>query len=196
MHHDVLHGGEGATAGAEGREVAHEHAPIPVDLHRRERQEDGRLRLGRQPLFDVRLETTEQAALQQPVQLAHQTWVDCSQLRIDGGVEELGRREDIGEQKVEQRPQLMQVVLDRRTGQEQTALRGQLAQDHREARVLIFESVRFVDNEAAPLHLLERCRLRAHRLVRRETHVVLALAQSLNLQGPLVLGAVQLEHAQ
>ena len=199
VHHDVLHARRAHLLARRGerRQVAQQHAPVQVHLHRRERQVDRRLRLGRQPLFDVRLQPAEQAALQQPVQLADERLVDVARLRVEGGVEKVGGREDIGEEEVEQRPQLMQVVLDRRARQQQPARRPYLAEEPRELRVLILEAMRLVDDEASPAHLLERRDLRRHRLLGRQAHVVVARRhERLALLRALVLGAVQHKDAQ
>ena len=66
VHDDVLHRrhtGSGLAVAGKGAQVPHEHLAVPLGLHRREGEEDLGLGLGRQTLFDVRFEPSQEAAL-------------------------------------------------------------------------------------------------------------------------------------
>ena len=66
-----------------------------------------------------------------------------------------GVLEDVGEQEVEQRPQLVQVVLQRRAGDQQALLAVEHAYGFAELRVLVLDAVRVVDDQVLPRELLE-----------------------------------------
>lgn len=53
----------------------------------------------------------------------------------------LGGLEDVGEDEVQERPELVEVVLERRAGDEEAVLREEGANDLRELGVLVLETM-------------------------------------------------------
>ena len=105
-------------------------------------------------------------------------------LEVEEFVESVGGLENLGHQEVEERPQLVEVILrvtqrsemdlQRRAGEEEAVFDGELAQDGGELAVLVLHAMRLVDDDVAtrePLHahappgnatersLLDDCRL-------------------------------------
>jgi hypothetical protein len=67
-------------------------------------------------------------------------------VEVEPLVELLGGREHLGQQEVEQRPELVQVILQRRARQQQAVLRVQRSNRHGELRCLVLQAVRFVND--------------------------------------------------
>ena len=87
----------------------------------------------------------------------------CRNLRTIGLINRLSSRllaeprvkvgniaEDVWQQEVEERPELVQVVLERGPGDEQTSSRVEQANDLGEDRVDILDSVRLVNDDVFP----------------------------------------------
>lgn len=53
----------------------------------------------------------------------------------------------------------MQIVLQRRSGDEQTVHGLKFTHDLGKFALFVFDSVRFVDNQVSPMEFLERCLL-------------------------------------
>ena len=85
-----------------------------------ERARDERLELGRQRLRNVLLEAAQHEQLQQLVRVLQRGALELGLADVEGLIEGLGRREDLAVEQVEQRPQLGQVVLQRRAGEQQS----------------------------------------------------------------------------
>lgn len=104
--------------------------------------------LGRQARLDIRLEATEHERAKDLVQLGDHALLRLHivNVEVEPLVELLGGREHLGQQEVEQRPELVQVVLQRRACQQQAVLRVQRSNSQRELRSLVLQTVRFVDD--------------------------------------------------
>uniref|UniRef100_A0AAG5DLD8 Uncharacterized protein n=1 Tax=Anopheles atroparvus TaxID=41427 RepID=A0AAG5DLD8_ANOAO len=158
-------------------DVLHQDLGVPVALHLRQADEDLHLLLRQQPLLDLGLEPPQQERLQHGVQPLDQRVVVHALVRVEPAVEVIGAVEDVRQQEVEQRPELVQVVLQRRTGQQQPVGGLELAQDLRQLRLFVLDAVRLVDHHVAPVEPLERRLLADAHLVRRDAHVPLARRQ-------------------
>lgn len=70
-----------------------------------------------------------------------------------------------GQDEVEQRPELLEVVLQRRSGDEEPSSRVENSDDLTEKRVDVLDSVRLVDDDVLPRELFERRLLSEDHLV-------------------------------
>lgn len=83
--------------------------------------------------------------------------------------------ENIGQQEVQQCPQLVQVVLQRRAGQQQSVLRVEHAHCGTELTRLILQTMCLVDDQVVPGDLGERGLLQVDYLVSSDHHIPLTL---------------------
>ncbi len=144
----------------EGVHVALEDVLVLLALHRRELRVDDELGLGRDGALDVDLDAPEQEGLEDAVQLRDDLLLDLLVLEVEPAVEVLRVGEDVGQQEVEQRPQLVQVVLQRRAREQQLALCLDEPQPLVEARLLVLDAVALVEHDqVGPRVLQQRRRL-------------------------------------
>lgn len=209
LHDDVEQ--LGPVGGAlDGVDVRLEQGAVLVSLHVGHADFEDRLLFGGQRFFDVRLEAAQQEGAQYFVQLGHDLGLIARGVVVGGvgggggsGVarrkpcfKRIGRRKHLGQQKVEQSPQLAQVVLQRRARDQQAVGGVQPLDDGEEHGFLVFDAVRFVDDDVLPFRRQKRGLLLDHHLVRRHAHVERALARHARLLvGALLLGAVKLDRA-
>ncbi len=83
--------------------------------------------LGRQLLLDLCLDASKQEGPENSVQTLDELLVLKAAVFAEPGVEVVCRIEDIGQKEVQQRPELVQVVLQRSARQQQSVLGLQLA---------------------------------------------------------------------
>ncbi len=110
----------------------------------------------------------------------------------------LGRGEDIRQQKVQQGPELVQIVLQRRASQQQSVLGVQHTHGGTELTGLVLQAMRLVDDQIMPGDLGQRRFLQVDDFVRGDDNVPLTLggaAGGLEQLGgdlsTLLLGAVE-----
>lgn len=154
LHHGVHEIGHVGAGGATRQElkVLLENGTIVLLLGVGELDLDDGLLLGREILLDVLLETTQHHRFEQRLQLAH--------LRVGLEIAELlqelaARVELLRLEEVEQREQLLDVVLQRRAREQHLVLDVHVAQALDELAVLVFETMRLVDYHVAPLETAE-----------------------------------------
>jgi len=82
------------------------------------------LLLGQERVLDVELETAQEEGLEYLVELLHHVLLVVLLGKREPRVKVLGRAKDIGQQKVEQGPEFVQVVLERRASDEETVFAG------------------------------------------------------------------------
>ena len=112
-------------------------------------------------------------------------------------VELLAVVEEVRQQKVQQRPQLVEVVLQRRACHEHPVVALEPAHCVTQHRVLILEPVGLVHDDVLEAELLQDALLGVGGLVRRDNHVVLARDHVLLPHArPLLFAPVELEHRQ
>ena len=70
-------------------------------------------------------------------------------------LEHLGVVEHLRKEQVEQRPQLAEIVLQRRPREQQSTVAPELVQVARQSPLAIFQSLRLVDDDVLPVHLAE-----------------------------------------
>ena len=99
------------------------------------------------------------------MQPLHHILLHLARLRVEALVEGLRRSEDLRVEEVEQRPQLVQVVLDGRARQQHAVRRRHGAGDLRKPRVFVLEPVRLIHHEEGPRDLAKRSRLEGEHLV-------------------------------
>lgn len=121
--------------------------------------------LRRHLALDLRLEAPQQKRPQHAVQALDELAADRL-ARLDGARQRVGepvlelrvRRKDVRHQKVHQRPQLHEVVLQRRARDQQPPLRVEAQQRLPALRLPVLDHVRLVEDQVAPLlaaeHLL------------------------------------------
>lgn len=85
----------------------------------------------------------------------------------------LGIVEDIRKEEVEEGPQLVQVVLEGSTRDEEAVGRFEFTDDLGELRFLVLDTVGFIDDHVAPVELLENGTFLHDDLVRGDAHVPL-----------------------
>mmetsp|Transcript_41676 Transcript_41676/g.114833 ORF Transcript_41676/g.114833 Transcript_41676/m.114833 type:complete len:297 (+) Transcript_41676:818-1708(+) len=128
------------------------HLLLPV----REPREQNVLVLFGQADLDVRLEPPQQKRPQDLVELGDDRVLELAlhdlllvvvlgEVEVEPRLERVEVVEDVRQQEVEQRPQLGQVVLQRRAGQEQPEGHGDAAERFRKRRRFILEPVPLVD---------------------------------------------------
>lgn len=88
---------------------------------------------------------------------------------LDGGfevgVEDVGGGEDGRHEEVQKRPEFVEVVLERRTCDEETVLGVELSHDDGERALFVLDAVSLVDHHIEPLHAAQRRLLSQHHLV-------------------------------
>lgn len=90
---------------------------------------------------------------------------------LEVGVKHIGGAEYVGHQKVQQRPQLMQIVLEWGARHQKSILGAQLPHDDAERALLILDAVCFIDDKIGPFHGTQRRLLSQHHLVTRDQHM-------------------------
>ena len=206
--HDDVEQLAAVRAAAERRDVLLQQLLVPRLLHLAHADLEDGLLLWRQTLLDVALDAPQQerpqhlhARLWWPqrarqhggalaageprgarlMQLLHDLCLVAARVAAEPLVEALGAGEDLGQEEVEERPQLVQVVLQRRAGDEEAVGGAEHAHGAREDGVLVLDAVRLVDDDVAPVHLLEEVLLLDDHLVRRDDRVELAGLQEVRL---------------
>lgn len=157
---------------------------------RQGRFEDG-FGLGRNFLGDIGFEPAEEEWAEDFVELIHDSLVRGANVEemLKGG----GFRENVGVQKVEESPQLTEVVLKRRAGDEETTNRIKRAKHGGKLRSFIFEAVGLVDGQQIPRVLSQGGFFNVGDLVRSHNAIEIALSDSLSELGSLFLGRVESE---
>lgn len=98
-------------------DVLHEHLGVPFPLHFAQSHVHFDLLFRQQPLLHLALETSQQERLKHRMQSLHQLIVAKTLIRVEPLVEVVWWIEHVGQQEIEQRPQFVQVILERRAGQ-------------------------------------------------------------------------------
>ena len=101
-------------------------------------------------------------------------------------VELLGITKDFGKEEVEEGPQLVEVVLEGSTGDEDAMLRLHGTNDLAEGRILVLDAMGFIDDEVLPIDLPQWTLLLQNGLVGGNEHIELVLA-GIGILGQLVL---------
>mmetsp|Transcript_24499 Transcript_24499/g.75672 ORF Transcript_24499/g.75672 Transcript_24499/m.75672 type:complete len:292 (-) Transcript_24499:33-908(-) len=187
-------GSSGVVAGAPSHDVDLPEETVAVDVALRlghGREQDG-FGLGGQGLFDVVLQSPEDEGSQEFVELFYDggLGVGVDDLQVEELVEFLRRRKDVREEEIQQRPELVQVVLQRRSGNQEAVLDLELSHGLRELGVFVFDAVRLVHDEHAPAQLHQRRLFQIRHLVGRHHHVpraALVLARQVRLRRLLPL---------
>jgi hypothetical protein len=127
-----------------------------VRAHKPEAARDRVLHLRRQLLGDLALQSAQQKRPQHTVQPVNQLLVGAllalnhTADRIEPLFELALRRKDVRHQKVHQRPELHQVVLQRRAGQQQAVLRLEGQQRLPPLRLEVLDVMRLVEDQVVP----------------------------------------------
>ena len=100
-------------------DVLHQNLGVPIALHLGQPDKDGDFLLGLERLLDIDLEASKQERLEHSVQALHQGVVAQARVCAEPLVEVFGAGEDLWQKEVEQRPELVEVILQRRAGQQE-----------------------------------------------------------------------------
>mmetsp|Transcript_5634 Transcript_5634/g.14077 ORF Transcript_5634/g.14077 Transcript_5634/m.14077 type:complete len:265 (-) Transcript_5634:1604-2398(-) len=160
----------------EGIEVAKEQLLVQLFLHLGHSHHHDGFRLRWETLRDVGLEAPEHEGPQDLVQLRDHVLLGffVVDFEVEPFVELLGGGEDVGEQEVQQGPQLVEVVLEGRSREEQP-IGGPEAPDRgAEHAGVVLEPMGFVDHQVLPGELSEGLALRVAHLVSRHADVPLS----------------------
>mmetsp|Transcript_28062 Transcript_28062/g.89575 ORF Transcript_28062/g.89575 Transcript_28062/m.89575 type:complete len:284 (+) Transcript_28062:979-1830(+) len=167
-----------AEAAAQELLVLLEDGAVVLLLQRRELAVDLRLHLAGQVLLDVALESPQQVALQQPLQLGDAGRVlriaellEEGLLRLEGRV--------LGVYEAQQRVELFHVVLDGRAAEDDLValvVEGRVLEGRVECRACVLKALRLVDDEHADVELAEKGRLAHGHLEGRDHQIHRKLA--------------------
>ena len=106
--------------------------------------------------------------MQQLAAFGNHALVHLPALQVEGLVEPIRVCKELGVEEVEERPELVQVVLERRTGQEQLALALDQPQALVQRRLLILDPMPLIEHEIAPVDAMAEHGLH----VRRVRHLI------------------------
>mmetsp|Transcript_28915 Transcript_28915/g.83963 ORF Transcript_28915/g.83963 Transcript_28915/m.83963 type:complete len:731 (+) Transcript_28915:2411-4603(+) len=141
----------------DGIDIAKQQLLVQLLLDLGHTDHDEGLRLRRQALGNILLDTADHKGTEDVVKLGNHILLGLVivDVKIEPLVELLRGREDVREEEVEQGPQFVQIVLQGSTGQEETV--GRVEASHRLAEHggLVLEAVGLVDDQIAPGELLE-----------------------------------------
>lgn len=159
-------------------------------LHCRHFHSKDLLRLRRQLLDDVLLQPSQHECSQFVVQildlgfLIHVIQIkvvgqlDCRQLNLKVKLTFLGHEE------MHQRQQLLDIVLQRGTGDEQPRCGGEAFQSFVELTLVVLQPMRLVDSKRLPFDLSQLCTIFEDKFVGREQDVELEILQRSKLKLP------------
>mmetsp|Transcript_8845 Transcript_8845/g.30409 ORF Transcript_8845/g.30409 Transcript_8845/m.30409 type:complete len:769 (-) Transcript_8845:151-2457(-) len=195
LHHDVEQPAP-LPRTVDGVDVLLHQVLVPLQLHLAHTNLQDGLLLGGQALLDLCLHPTQQERPQQLVQLVHGLVLLGVRVDLEPLIELFRAGKDVRQQKVEESPELVQVVLQRRTGDQQSVVRVEHPDDPAQQRVLVLDPVRLVDDDVPPVELLQVALLLDDHLVRSHADVELSWRDELLLLlVPLLLVAVELPGA-
>mmetsp|Transcript_12989 Transcript_12989/g.34537 ORF Transcript_12989/g.34537 Transcript_12989/m.34537 type:complete len:211 (-) Transcript_12989:803-1435(-) len=174
LHHNVQQAAA-VYAAVDSVHVFLQQRSVPLLLHLRHTDAQDGLRLRWKSLLHLRLDASQQERAEHLVKLRHNL-----QLRLIRGlsillhpvhveplVEGVRVGEHLGEKEVEQRPQLVQVVLQRRSGEKQLVVRGDGSKFAHQLAVEVLESMALVNDDVLEVVLLQELSVGDHNLVRR-----------------------------
>mmetsp|Transcript_44997 Transcript_44997/g.74558 ORF Transcript_44997/g.74558 Transcript_44997/m.74558 type:complete len:441 (-) Transcript_44997:289-1611(-) len=146
---------------------------VHILLQRGHADKQDELSLGRQVLRHIHLQTTKQEWFQQRAQLLKDfRLLILAVPEIKHRLKIIGRRKQVGQQEIEQTPQLTQIVLQRRASDQQTMIRAKLcAQSATELRCIVLESMRLVDDDVFIVQSTQHCMLNHTNLVRANNDI-------------------------
>ena len=98
-------------------------------------------------------------------------------LRIEPGLENLMVVEDLRLEEVEQRPELVEVVLERCAGEQQPVVRAEVGEDGGEAAFLVLDPVALVHHHVAPGDFMQHGPRPDRRVVGGDEHLADGPAQ-------------------
>mmetsp|Transcript_47611 Transcript_47611/g.79829 ORF Transcript_47611/g.79829 Transcript_47611/m.79829 type:complete len:768 (+) Transcript_47611:2909-5212(+) len=197
LHHNVQQLGLTARPLIDDRRVFCQDVRVPLALHLRHPTPHVDLLLGRDAGVHLCLEAPQHERLQQLMHLLNDVGIGRTFACIVPVVELLAVVEEVRQQKVQQRPQLVEVVLQRRACHEHPVVALEPAHCVTQHRVLILEPVGLVHDDVLEAELLQDALLGVGGLVRRDNHVVLARDHVLLPHArPLLFAPVELEHRQ
>ena len=124
-------------------------------------------------LLHVHLESSKHEGTENLVQLRDELvlLVGIVNVEIEPIVELFGTRKDIGDQEVEQSPQLVQIILQGSSGQEQTVPCLEGSDGTGEGRGFVLEAMCFINNEVGPGELVEDVAVHVAHLIGRHYNV-------------------------
>mgnify|MGYP001124650259 CR=1 FL=1 len=145
------------------------------------------LNLWWQALLHFLLDSSEQEWLQDAMQLLDDLLVPLLLLlichvflalalaaKVEPLVEVVAGRENLRQQKIQQGPELVEVVLQRGTGEQEPIPAIELAEALGDLTVFIFELVGLVDNDVLPFELEKLIHAGPHTFESRQTDIELA----------------------
>ena len=175
-----------AHAVIHGAVILRQHVRVHLALKRRQLARHLHLSLLRQTLQHVLLQSAEHVLGQQRVEIAELSFGVRGCLLVLGyhlgvGGERLGQARGVlklrGVQKVQQREELLKVILQRRSRQQTPERRVQTRERLTQLGLVIFQSVALVDDDRAPFEIAKRVGVRHGRLVVGEHDVQVRAAR-------------------
>ncbi|GIX63107.1 NADH-quinone oxidoreductase subunit L [Babesia caballi] len=181
-----LHDRGVAVVGAQLRNIAAEQVAVQPLLHGAQRNHQEQLVLGghvgehvllRPPQHEGAQDLVEARNYAQVARLALllRQLLGADEVELD--LKLLRGGEDLGEEEVEQRPQLLQVVLQRRAGDQQAVLGPEHADDLAQLGLLVLDAMCLIDDDVVEVEPGERVLRLAADFVRRDDDVVLLRVQ-------------------
>jgi hypothetical protein len=186
-----------ARGTVDGINVLFKQHTVPLALHVGHADVEVDLLLGEERVLDIGLDTTQEEGAEDLVELLDNGIRFIAVLGLEPFVKVFARGEDVGKDKVEQSPELVEVVLQRCTGDQEASATGKGTDDLGEKRVDILDTVGLVNGNVLPAELFQRRLFTQTHFVRRDEDVKL-LGKNLvrNELGTLLLGALEDEHTE
>mmetsp|Transcript_10985 Transcript_10985/g.36071 ORF Transcript_10985/g.36071 Transcript_10985/m.36071 type:complete len:799 (-) Transcript_10985:551-2947(-) len=205
LHRGILKPARFSQAILEADTRGFEHLAVVMLLPRRELALDHHLNLVRKLLFNLGFAAAQKEGAKNLVQtvndeqlflVAHQGRIGVSVSRRSCGkglVEPLRKSaragEDVGKEKVQQRPQLFEVVLDRRSRQQESvAALVVVLQDFRQFALVVLQAVSLVDDDVAPRNLVQEALVTDDEVVVGDDDVERAVGHALVAQVLALVG--------
>mmetsp|Transcript_15987 Transcript_15987/g.36869 ORF Transcript_15987/g.36869 Transcript_15987/m.36869 type:complete len:311 (+) Transcript_15987:781-1713(+) len=169
-------------------------ALVPVLLHFRKPNEKFCLFLRRQVSGNILFHPTKHKWTQDGVQLLDDVVLPVLIVRIEPLVELFAVAKDFGQQKVQQGPKFMQIVLERCSGNQQTKVRVYQSHGLRQTGILVLDPMSLVNDQVLPGNLAKGSLLLQHGFVRANKCIeavlaLLGLQEGITSLRALILGA-------
>lgn len=164
-----------------GRNDLAQNALVPEELHVRQSDVELDFLLRRQVGLHVALQPTKQKRTQNLLVRVSQSYrVEAvNQIRLhrllEVGVKQVRALKHVRHQEVQQRPQFVEIVLQRRSRDQQSVFGGELTNRRAECARLVLDAMSLVDNHVLPIDRRQRRSLAENDLVARDAHVKASL---------------------
>ena len=152
-------------------DILHQDLGVEVALHLGQADVQVQFLLGEKRFFDVGFQTSEEEGFKNAVKTLNEVVVAEAAVGVEPLVEVFRAFKNVGKKEVQKRPELVEVVLQRRSSEQKTVGRFDLSNDERQFRLLVLDTVGLVDDHVLPVELLENALLSDQHFVRGHDNV-------------------------